>query len=128
MAKLVKTIKQYEGVCSQCGDSFITYLPKEEKLCYQCKTKKIVEMHNKVMSKLHRDLLNKKVIISNLSLMSCRNRNFFNFLQLTDEKGNVINIGVTQEPDYEGDINVFDIDVRTLDKVTGKYVRVEDDK
>lgn len=114
MAKLIKTIKQYEENCSQCGDSFVTYRPKEETMCYRCQTNKNDVIHNKSMSELHRQLLNKKVIISNLSLTSCRNRNFFNFIQLMDEEGKVINIGVTRESGYEDDTFVFDIDMRSL--------------
>jgi len=111
MAKLIKTIKQYEEVCSQCGDSFVTYRPKEDSLCYQCTEKKNVETHNKAMSQLHRDLLGKKVVISNLSLESCHNKNFFSFIQLTDEDGQVINIRATRESDWEDDNSVFDIKI-----------------
>jgi len=109
MAKLIKTIKQYEEICSQCGDSFVTYFPEKEKLCYQCVEKKDVETHNKATSQLHRDLLNKKVTISNLSLTSCNNRNFFNFIQLTDEEGNVFNIKIRSEQDFSRDEYVFNI-------------------
>lgn len=126
MAKLIKTIKQYEGVCTQCGDSFVTYKPEEEKLCYRCQETKNYEIHNKEMSELHRFLLNKKVMISNLSLRSCRNRNFVNFIQLVDEEDNVINIGVTQESDHDEDATVFDIDIRSLSE-SEKRKKIADD-
>ena len=112
MAKLIKTIKQYEEICAQCGDSFVTYRPKEETLCFECAEKKNVETHNKAMSQLHRDLLNKKVIISNLSLTSCCNRNFFNFIQLTDEDGNIIGIKIRSEQNFDRDDQVLGVDIR----------------
>jgi hypothetical protein len=109
MAKLIKTIKQYEEFCTQCGDSFITYFPEKEKLCYQCVEKENVTVHNMMISQMHRDLLNKKVTISNLSLISCNNRNFFNFVQLTDEEGRVFNIGIRSEQDFDRDEYVINI-------------------
>ena len=112
MAKLIKTIKQYEEVCSQCGNTFNTYYPEKETLCYGCTRKKDCEVHNIAMSQMHRDLLQKKVTISNLALRTCSNKNFFNYIQLSDEEGNVITIDVRSEVDYEDDAYVFHVSIK----------------
>lgn len=116
MAKLVKTIKQYEEVCSQCGDSFITYKPKEERMCYRCNEQQNAVKHNKELSRLHRDLLGKNVTVLSLGVLTCRNRNFFNSIQLMDENKNIYVFDITRESDHGDDEFVFDVRVRRGDK------------